>query len=161
MNAPLWTDDEAAELSLLVDSGKTIVEAATILGRSEQSCRHKQRRIARDAALLAAGEPLLRAMRPWTEGDIADLMSLRDVEKLTFEAIGERIGRTARCCNHKYRGKTGLDGPSGVKASDTRAPAQQLADRDARMGLQHRDFTAAFFGDPLPGHSALDQRGLA
>jgi hypothetical protein len=33
-----------------------------------------------------------------------------------------------------------------------------LADRDRRAELQPRDLTAWFFGDPLPGMSALDQR---
>ena len=34
-----------------------------------------------------------------------------------------------------------------------------LADRDRRANLEPRDVTAWFFGDPLPGMSALD-RGL-
>jgi hypothetical protein len=34
-----------------------------------------------------------------------------------------------------------------------------LADRDRRAELEPRDLTAAFFGDPLPGMSALDRRG--
>jgi hypothetical protein len=33
-----------------------------------------------------------------------------------------------------------------------------LADRDRRAELEPRDLTAWFFGDPLPGMSALDQR---
>jgi hypothetical protein len=33
-----------------------------------------------------------------------------------------------------------------------------LADRDRRAELEPRDLTAAFFGDPLPGMSALDRR---
>jgi hypothetical protein len=33
-----------------------------------------------------------------------------------------------------------------------------LADRDRRAELEHRDLTAWFFGDPLPGMSALDRR---
>jgi hypothetical protein len=33
-----------------------------------------------------------------------------------------------------------------------------LADRDRRAELEPRDLTAWFFGDPLPGMSALDRR---
>jgi hypothetical protein len=33
-----------------------------------------------------------------------------------------------------------------------------LADRDRRAELEPHDLTAWFFGDPLPGTSALDQR---
>jgi hypothetical protein len=32
-----------------------------------------------------------------------------------------------------------------------------LADRDRRANLEPRDLTAWFFGDPLPGMSALDR----
>lgn len=37
-------------------------------------------------------------------------------------------------------------------------PDEVVAERDARKRLQPRDLTAAFFGDPLPGYSALDRR---
>ena len=33
-----------------------------------------------------------------------------------------------------------------------------LADHDRRAKLEPRDLTAWFFGDPLPGMSALDRR---
>jgi hypothetical protein len=33
------------------------------------------------------------------------------------------------------------------------------ADRERRSNLEHPTFTALFCGDPLPGYSALDQRG--
>ena len=33
-----------------------------------------------------------------------------------------------------------------------------LEDRDRRAELEPRDLTAWFFGDPLPGMSALDRR---
>jgi hypothetical protein len=33
-----------------------------------------------------------------------------------------------------------------------------LADRDRRAELEPHDLTAWFFGDPLPGMSALDRR---
>lgn len=39
-----------------------------------------------------------------------------------------------------------------------KAPASILAEQRARQATMHRDLTAAFFGDPLPGYSALDQR---
>jgi len=37
-------------------------------------------------------------------------------------------------------------------------PDDVLADRDRRARLDHETFTAAFFGDPLPGYSARDRR---
>jgi len=41
---------------------------------------------------------------------------------------------------------------------DFRPPAELIADRDYRSGLPPRDLSAAFFGDPLPGYSALERR---
>ncbi len=37
-------------------------------------------------------------------------------------------------------------------------PAQVLEERERRYALSPRDLTAAFFGDPLPGYSALERR---
>jgi len=37
-------------------------------------------------------------------------------------------------------------------------PDDVLADRDKRHDLQHDSITAAQFGDPLPGYSALTKR---
>jgi len=41
---------------------------------------------------------------------------------------------------------------------DNRPPAELIAERDRRNSLMPRDLTAAFFGDPLPGFSALERR---
>lgn len=37
-------------------------------------------------------------------------------------------------------------------------PLSVLAEREHRLAVNPRDYTAAFFGDPLPGYSALDRR---
>lgn len=41
---------------------------------------------------------------------------------------------------------------------DVPPPAHIIAERDERIKRAPRDLTAAFFGDPLPGYSALDRR---
>ena len=48
----------------------------------------------------------------------------------------------------------------GVSVSQKDSPSPSaLKDRDRRYELQAKQsLTAAFFGDPLPGRSALDQR---
>jgi hypothetical protein len=44
-------------------------------------------------------------------------------------------------------------------ASSFRPDPSALAERDRREELrEHQSLTAAFFGDPLPGMSALDRR---
>ena len=42
--------------------------------------------------------------------------------------------------------------------SHVTVPQQVLEERERRYQLAPRDLTAAFFGDPLPGFSALDRR---
>jgi hypothetical protein len=50
--------------------------------------------------------------------------------------------------------------PAQLKLSPSFAPSPlALADRDRREALRdQQSITAAFFGDPLPGMSALDRR---
>lgn len=38
-------------------------------------------------------------------------------------------------------------------------PVDVMAERDVRLATAPRDITAEFFGDPLPGYSALDRKG--
>lgn len=42
-----------------------------------------------------------------------------------------------------------------------RLPPQEIARRRRAVPADTRDLTARFFGDPLPGRSALDTRGRA
>ena len=45
-----------------------------------------------------------------------------------------------------------------VSQQNTPSSLAALEDRDRRYELQAQSLTAAFFGDPLPGRSALDRR---
>jgi len=46
----------------------------------------------------------------------------------------------------------------GTQIVANRANADMLHERDRRLATTPRDLTAAFFGDPLPGYSALEKR---
>ncbi|RJP47919.1 MAG: hypothetical protein C4583_15585 [Anaerolineaceae bacterium] len=46
---------------------------------------------------------------------------------------------------------------AGLPVQRTIAPEEVLAERERRRQLAHRDQTASFCGDPLPGYSALDK----
>jgi hypothetical protein len=61
--------------------------------------------------------------------------------------MGEEIGG--------FEARSEWDGP--LVHSDLR-PAARRSGRDRRAKLEPRDLTAWFFGDPLPGMSALDLR---
>lgn len=97
-------------------------------------------------------------------------------QDMSHKAIGKKIGRTSeevrlaigrggkRTKPLKYTFHTGVDltGPSGIVAAGipmdrTVPPADVLAER-ARALSQPRTITAAVFGDPPPGRSALDKR---
>lgn len=42
--------------------------------------------------------------------------------------------------------------------ASVRPSPELIAERDRRLAIQPRDLTASFFGDPLPGYSALERR---
>src|SRR6516165_11843156 len=72
-------------------------------------------------------------------------------------AWGGRTGKTtmAKVLNEAARGCE----PAHLMLSPSLRPCPlALADRDRRAELEPRDLTAWFFGDPLPGMSALDRR---
>ena len=72
-------------------------------------------------------------------------------------AWGGRTGETtmAKVVDDVARG----DEPARLALSPSVRPCPlALADRDRRAELEPRDLTAWFFGDPLPGMSALDRR---
>lgn len=48
-----------------------------------------------------------------------------------------------------------------VVSTAKRPPDELLTERQHRSDLKPRDLTAAFFGDPLPGYSALDRKQQA
>ncbi|MES2671599.1 MAG: hypothetical protein V4673_14440 [Pseudomonadota bacterium] len=98
---------------------------------------------------------------PWTDEEVAELFRLRDVEQLMFKDIDVRLNRRAGASWQKYDAVASANGkrikpePGAITISVTE---QQIAERAARAALSHRTLTAAFFGDPLPGYSALDRR---
>lgn len=48
---------------------------------------------------------------------------------------------------------------AGMKGENNeRVPDNVMAERDRRLALNHATLTAAVFGDPLPGRSALDRK---
>jgi len=123
-------------------------------------------------------------MRRWTDEEWQRTKALLD-EGIDRHVVAHRIGRAFGCLKEKIRWEglnseqraSKLEGMRlkrrAVKESiygpdAPRAPKRQTisayvceraaADRDARKIIPPRDLSAAFFGDPLPGYSALDKR---
>lgn len=101
--------------------------------------------------------------RPWSADDVAQLLHMRDVQKLPWRVIDATLKRSKGGSFQKYEqigGRRNLSSAGvGVESCRVRVSAEQEAARLARFEAQCRMTpTATFFGDPPPGYSALDQR---
>lgn len=147
-----WNTDDDQKMLDLRSAGLAWKEVAERMGRTDQGCCARYRKLVpqNERKRYAKG------MR-WTEEEEATLKQL----------IGE--GRKARQIAH-FMGKE-LQ-PVYSKIQQMRQPGRQLhieldprvyvpehikEDRDRRMRAE-RDITAEFFGDPVPGQSALDKK---
>jgi hypothetical protein len=107
----------------------------------------------------------------WTEEETARLMrayrreAAAGFRKLSWPDVARDVpGRTVEQCQGKVRyqihgprdsyKEVRHEGEPRVKV----IPADVIADARKRRFLSHRSLTSAFFGDPLPGRSALDER---
>jgi hypothetical protein len=83
--------------------------------------------------------------------------------RFTEEEARER--HRAQVRDYQRRRRAGeLPPPAPCAVQDQRVdvepPPEVLADRDARASLLPASPTQALCGDPLPGYSALDRRGV-
>jgi excinuclease UvrABC helicase subunit UvrB len=117
----------------------------------------------------------------WTAEEVSRAIEMRDLG-MTADKIGVALGRSTKSIKNKFivlsqtpeqrikrneyererrrdRDKT-FSRKAGIvfEAHKARIPDAVIAERDARYSASHRDLTAAFFGDPLPGRSALDRK---
>lgn len=117
----------------------------------------------------------------WTDAEFARALDLRS-QGLTPEKIGPLLGRSTKAVKSRFRwhemtpaerearneyerqrrvgqSKT-LSKVAGVKfeAHKSQVPPDVISERNRRINLSARDLTASFFGDPLPGYSALERR---
>lgn len=121
----------------------------------------------------------------WTQKEIKQLKKLL-ADGLSHAVIGERMNRTEAAVQFKLRSlsasekqlrrwKDAANAKRRLKRAQERlelnrnavrrvednsnfqVPPAVLEDRSRRRELEHQSLTSAFFGDPLPGYSALDQ----
>ena len=119
--------------------------------------------------------------RPWTDEEWTRAKAMM-ADGYGYGDIGARIGRTSRAVKAKFQKKNltpaqrnaraeyqrrkraedvsrrQIEGLTFVRAQKNEVE-QVILERNMRASLAPRDMTAAFFGDPLPGYSALDKRG--
>jgi hypothetical protein len=105
-----------------------------------------------------------RAPRPWTINELTRARAMRangESYAKIDAALGRRVGSTQGkfdyLATEKQRSRPDDEQLPGLRLASTDA----LADREARReAADRRDLTAATFGDPAPGYSALDRRRL-
>lgn len=128
-------------------------EIAAECGHSEGSCRttlnNLLRRIAEDHGVIFGKDDPRCSKRYWSAADAAELRRLRTVEKLPFPEIDRRLGRAEGASAQKFRALR-LEPPADVVLTRAIHAPKYIP--------EHKTLTAAFFGDPQPGRSALDRR---
>lgn len=104
----------------------------------------------------------MRAYKRWTPEEDARLLQLHDEQGWFFTAIDVELGRTKNASSDRYkllrrkRGDVAAKPPN--KTSRTLLRDAIRAHETERMAGGHASITAMVFGDPPPGHSALDQK---
>lgn len=103
----------------------------------------------------------------WSRPDLERLFELRNTDKLVWREIathfpGRSLEQCAMAYHYHHDTTTNLLKPEVKRAPRSVAPAPRAIearlDRERRVLLTHHTITAAVFGDPLPGRSALDRR---
>ncbi len=97
-------------------------------------------------------------LKTWNEADDAKLRNLRDNEKMKWNDIALAMDRPRSSCQGRYSDLTEPPPKTNLIADRITVPAERFAERNVRVNLAPRDLTAAFFGDPKPGFSALERR---
>lgn len=116
----------------------------------------------------------MRVGRRWSDADRCELIRLRRECGLSWEECAARFpNATLSACRTQFalatsklprnRAQRGEARRVDFEETDpiaARVGEGVLAERDHRNALRigRSDITANFFGDPLPGYSALDQR---
>lgn len=95
----------------------------------------------------------------WTDADHERATQLF-AEHRNYSTVAAIMGFSRSTVFDWLNGRRGLGTYTRVIRDDAgmHVPPEVLAERDRRRELVPRDLTAAFFGDPLPGYSALERR---
>lgn len=100
---------------------------------------------------------MARIIGPWTDDECATLLHLRDEKHWSFTRIDDHLLRSRGNAAGKYQSLKKQAAKDAGQTPADKAPAAVLAERAVRRALSPSDLTAAVFGDPLPGRSALDR----
>lgn len=151
-----WLPAQRERVARMRAEGKPWPEVAAACGHSIGSCKAMLFFLKRREAAGPATE--VKSQRLWSPGEIAELERMV-AAGVPFNEIDTSLGRPKGGSRTKFQtlqiGRVAHPPEAGLHV---RVSAEQIADRDTRRRLEHASLTAAFFNDPLPGHSALDRR---
>jgi hypothetical protein len=93
--------------------------------------------------------------KPWSAGEVAQLIALRDADKPWREVAAKMPGRTRVQCQSRYHYEKRAQGHHSVR----RMPSGAL--QPAAPPARYRDLSSLLLGDPPIGRSALDRQHIA
>lgn len=96
--------------------------------------------------------------KPWTPAEREKLLQLVQQLGRAWKAISLQMpGRTAEACKRVYEDRYAAQ--SRLDRSHQRRAREKLAEQERAKAAAHEPtLTSEFFGDPLPGRSALDKK---
>lgn len=145
-----WLAEDVALLTRLVEANESNAVIAERLGRSVRAVKAKISR-------MTLPKRICRPRSLWPAEEAKELLRLRDEMRLGWSEIATRLNRPSSSCHTKYYA---LKNPTVTYKVIQREVISTEAHEDwvRRMMLSPSSLTAAMFGDPLPGYSALDKR---
>lgn len=149
-----WTPEQLETLQRMgAAQDRDWDDISAACGHSAGSCSTTLNKLLRriaDGRGIAFGKADPRnPKRYWCAADVVELKRLCTVEQRTFPEIDKALGRPPGASAWKFRSLRDLPPAGVILTRAIHAPKYVPA---------HKSLTAAFFGDPLPGRSALDQR---
>jgi hypothetical protein len=157
-----WTPGQLELLQKLRADGIDWPEVSQRCGHPLPSCRTTLSMLQRRQQRIAAGElPPQKAAfgkgdpknpkRFWTEADVQTLIRMVTIEGKTYADVDRTLGRSEGASAEKF---------NRLRRPETTRGFEVRAIHTPKNLPQHDSITSAFFGDPLPGRSALDQRRI-
>jgi hypothetical protein len=144
-----WSVEDVALLKRLVEADTPNADISERMGRSVLSIKAKISRMAMPKRLAVRSS--------WSDEASKQLLMLRDEMNLGWTEIAKRLDRAGSSCHTRYYILKNPTVPHKVVQRDP-VDAETHREWSRRLSLSHASLTAAFFGDPLPGCSALDKR---
>jgi len=156
-----WTVEQKQLLEQLRADNVDWSEVAVRCGHTIGSCRTtltniKARRMVREDAAPKKARRL-----PWSMEEVAELVRLREMAGLNFNAIDKILNRRRGSAVVKYQ--TLQLGPDPQHVSETGGrvhvtPKEQAEFKALKLAQNRQSDISRLLGEPPPGYSALDQK---